>query len=72
MEKEKSQVEANSSDQEVAEEASQDETVKNDKQNTKEKTPEEKITELEEKIVRQYAVMENQRRRYDKEKEDAF
>ncbi len=72
MEKEKSQVEANSSDQEVAEEASQDETVKNDKQNTKEKTPEEKITELEEKIVRQYAEMENQRRRYDKEKEDAF
>merc|ERR1712196_430756 len=27
---------------------------------------------LEEKIVRQYAEMENQRRRYDKEKEDAF
>tara|TARA_Y100001970_G_scaffold215199_1_gene263201 strand:- start:3089 stop:3718 length:630 start_codon:yes stop_codon:yes gene_type:complete len=33
---------------------------------------EEKIKELEEKIVRQYAEMENQRRRYDKEKEDAF
>ncbi len=73
MEKEKSQVETNSNDQEVAEEAkSQDETVENDQQNLKEKTSEEKIAELEEKIVRQYAEMENQRRRYDKEKEDAF
>ena len=31
-----------------------------------------KISELEEKIVRQYAEMENQRRRYEKEKDDAF
>ncbi len=36
------------------------------------KTPEDKITDLEEKLVRQYAEMENQRRRYEKEKEDAF
>ena len=32
----------------------------------------EKIKELEEKIVRLYAEMENQRRRYDKEKDEAF
>ena len=31
-----------------------------------------KISELEEKLVRQYAEMENQRRRYEKEREDAF
>ena len=37
-----------------------------------EKNPEEKIIDLEEKIVRLYAEMENQRRRYEKEKEDAF
>ena len=37
-----------------------------------EKSPEEKILELEEKVVRQYAEMENQRRRYEKEKDDAF
>ena len=36
------------------------------------KSPEERIVELEEKIVRQYAEMENQRRRYEKEKDDAF
>ena len=36
------------------------------------KTPEDKIADLEEKLVRQYAEMENQRRRYEKEKDDAF
>tara|TARA_Y100001970_G_scaffold7873_1_gene8992 strand:- start:1741 stop:2373 length:633 start_codon:yes stop_codon:yes gene_type:complete len=37
-----------------------------------EKSPDEKIAELQEKIVRQYAEMENQRRRYEKEKDDAY
>ena len=32
----------------------------------------EKIKELEDKVARTYAEMENQRRRYEKEKEDAF
>ena len=35
-------------------------------------TPENKIKELEEKITRTLAEMENQRRRFEKEKEDAF
>ena len=39
---------------------------------TKELTPEEKIVELEDKLTRTFAEMENQRRRYDKEKDDAF
>ncbi len=38
----------------------------------KEKTPEEKIKELEDKLTRTFAEMENQRRRFEKEKEDAF
>ena len=42
------------------------------KNNMDEKSPEDKIAELEEKIIRQYAEMENQRRRYEKEKDDAF
>ena len=37
-----------------------------------EKPPEDQIAELEEKIVRQYAEMENQRRRYEKERDDAY
>ena len=34
--------------------------------------PEEKIKELEDKLARTFAEMENQRRRFEKEKEDAF
>ena len=37
-----------------------------------EKTPEEKILELEDKLARTLAEMENQRRRFEKEREDAF
>jgi len=38
----------------------------------KEISPEEKILELEDKIARAFAEMENQRRRFEKEREDAF
>ena len=42
------------------------------KEKIKEPTPEEKIIELEDKVVRTFAEMENQRRRFEKEKDDAF
>ena len=35
-------------------------------------SPEDKIKELEDKLARTLAEMENQRRRYEKEKDDAF
>ena len=35
-------------------------------------TPEQRILELEDKLARTFAEMENQRRRYEKEKEDAY
>tara|TARA_B100000029_G_scaffold11565_1_gene12323 strand:+ start:1002 stop:1625 length:624 start_codon:yes stop_codon:yes gene_type:complete len=38
----------------------------------KELTPEEKNVELEDKLARAFAEIENQRRRFEKEKEDAF
>ncbi|MDB0054385.1 nucleotide exchange factor GrpE [Candidatus Pelagibacter sp.] len=38
----------------------------------KEHFPEEKIKELEDKLARTFAEMENQRRRFEKEKDDAF
>ena len=38
----------------------------------KELTPEAKIKELEDKVTRTFAEMENQRRRFEKEKDDAF
>ena len=38
----------------------------------KELSPDEKISELEDKLARTFAEMENQRRRFEKEKDDAF
>ena len=51
--------------QEIEQEAKEEVEVK-------EPTPEEKIAELEDKVARTFAEMENQRRRFEKEKEDAF
>ena len=48
------------------------EDSKDDKKEIKELTPEEKIVELEDKVARTFAEMENQRRRFEKEKDDAF
>ena len=42
------------------------------KEEPKEKSPEEIIVELEDKLARTFAEMENQRRRFEKEKEEAY
>ena len=47
-------------------------TTEEAKEEIKEPTPEEKIAELEDKVARTFAEMENQRRRFEKEKIDAF
>ena len=49
------------------------ESSKNDpKEKEREITPEDKIKELEDKLTRTLAEMENQRRRFEKEKDAAF
>ena len=53
-------------------EENKQETEQELKEEIKEPTPEEKIAELEDKVARTFAEMENQRRRFEKEKEDAF
>ena len=50
----------------------EDQTKLNEKKEEKEITSEEKIKELEDKLTRTFAEMENQRRRFEKEKDDAF
>ena len=45
---------------------------KNKEEENKDLSPEEIIKELEDKLARAFAEMENQRRRFEKEKEDAF
>ncbi|MGL3827487.1 nucleotide exchange factor GrpE [Candidatus Pelagibacter communis] len=59
---EKNKVDTQTNDQAKAEERNKE----------KEISPEEKISELEDKLARTFAEMENQRRRFEKEKEDAF
>ena len=49
---------------------SSEQNIKNEE--LKEKTPEEKNLELEDKLARTFAEMENQRRRFEREKEEAF
>ena len=49
-----------------------DEANQNKEERPAEKSPEEKILELEDKLARAFAEMENQRRRFEKEKEEAF
>ena len=43
-----------------------------DKEEKKEPSPEEELESLKDKLARTFAEMENQRRRFEKEKEDAF
>ena len=57
----------------VAEKQSSEEQEKQiNVEEKKELSPEEKIKELEDKLTRTFAEMENQRRRFEKEKNDAF
>ena len=50
----------------------EDQTKTNDEVEEKEISPEDKIKELEDKLARTFAEVENQRRRFEKEKNDAF
>tara|TARA_B100001057_G_scaffold426233_1_gene450173 strand:- start:1965 stop:2591 length:627 start_codon:yes stop_codon:yes gene_type:complete len=54
----------------INEQVSEDESKKKPEENKK--TSEEIILELEDKLTRSFAEMENQRRRFEKEKEEAF
>ena len=65
-------VKENKKPEENLAEENKQETDQEPKEEIKEPTPEEKIAELEDKVVRTFAEMENQRRRFEKEKEDAF
>ena len=65
MEKEKSEDQNNLGTEETS---LKDENLTKEEAPKTEIDPLEKISELEEKIVRQYAEMENQRRRYERKK----
>merc|ERR1711916_173286 len=82
MEKDQNQENTDNASEKDQKDLIQDQKTENLETNSKEqdqkqdqeqeKTPEEKILELEDKLARSFAEMENQRRRFEKEKEDAF
>ena len=80
MEKDQNQENTDKASEKDQKDLNQDQKTENLETNNKEqeqnqeqeKTPEEKILELEDKLARSFAEMENQRRRFEKEKEDAF
>ena len=67
MEKEENQNSHSGSKEEIKENKDPKKTSKN-----KDLKPEDKIKELEDKLARAYAEIENQRRRFEKEKDDSF
>ena len=74
MEKEQNQNLDNHSSEEIDLEKTKEESnlEGKDENQIEKKSPEEKILELEDKIARTFAEMENQRRRFEKEKEEAY
>ena len=75
MEKDQNQTEIKSSSDEKEENLDTQTSINSEKEIQKEpeeKSSEEKILELEDKLARTFAEMENQRRRFEKEKEDAY
>jgi molecular chaperone GrpE len=70
LKQETSQNETSNENEEVKEEVA--ENLEEQDKTAQEVSPEEKIKELEDKVTRTFAEMENQRRRFEKEKEDAF
>ena len=77
MEKDQN-INTESQNEKVKDTETEEQTVKDQddslekKEEIKEVTPEERINELEDKVARTFAEMENQRRRFEKEKDDAF
>ena len=69
MEKEQNQKNEEKANNEIESQDIQDDKKK---ENEEEATPEDKIKDLEDKLTRTLAEMENQRRRFEKEKDDAF
>ena len=67
MEKEENQNSQTEDNNEIKENKDTEKTSEN-----KDLKPEDKIKELEDKLARAYAEIENQRRRFEKEKDDAF
>ena len=55
-----------------ADQESEDKNLESEKEEVEKLTPEEELKQIKDKLARTFAEMENQRRRFEKEKEDAY
>ena len=55
-----------------ADQESEDKNLGSEKEEVEKLTPEEELKQIKDKLARTFAEMENQRRRFEKEKEDAY
>ena len=72
LNQEKTTAESSNEEIEADKHAGENQEENKDLEEEKELSPEEKIKELDDKLARTFAEMENQRRRFEKEKDDAF
>ena len=76
MEKEENQnsenIQSKENDKEINDSKNNTNNLDNESEENLEKSAEEKIIDLEDKLARTFAEMENQRRRFEKEKEEAY
>ena len=74
LEKNTTDEELNNQSQEndIADQANEEKNLESEKKEIEKLTPEEELETLKDKLARTFAEMENQRRRFEKEKEDAY
>ena len=63
---------AQSTENDNVEQENEEKSLESEKKEIEKLTPEEELETLKDKLARTFAEMENQRRRFEKEKEDAF
>ena len=63
---------AQSSENDVSEDSAKDKNLETEKKEEEQLTPEKELELLKDKLARTFAEMENQRRRFEKEKDDAY
>jgi len=69
---EETELNTQTSEKDSSNQESEDKNLESEKKEEKKLTPEEELEALKDKLARTFAEMENQRRRFEKEKEDAY
>ena len=69
---EEDELNAQTTDNDITDQKSEDKDLDPEKKEDEKQTPEQELETLKDKLARTFAEMENQRRRFEKEREDAY